>query len=70
MMARMDANQAKTDVHLKEMRSWIANIRDDRKETMSCQVTKKACLESKKPNPEGMEFEMEHREVPMEEAAV
>jgi hypothetical protein len=40
--------------------------RDDRKETMSCQVTTAACLDSK----EDIEPEVEHREVPMEEAAV
>jgi hypothetical protein len=58
MMARMDANQAKMDVNIKEMRSilsaWIANMRDDRKEKMSCQVTTAACLESKESNPEGI----------------
>jgi hypothetical protein len=34
-----------------EMRSivnaWIANMRDDQKETMSCQVTTEECLDSK-----------------------
>jgi hypothetical protein len=37
---------------------------------MSCQVTTEACLDNKEPNPEDMEFEVEHRKVPMEEAAV
>jgi hypothetical protein len=53
-----------------KMDTWIANMRDDRKETMSCQLTTEACLESKEPNPEDMESEVEHREVPTEEAAV
>jgi hypothetical protein len=52
------------------MDALIENTRDDRKETMSCQLTMKACLDSKEPNPEDMESEVERREVPTEEAAV
>jgi hypothetical protein len=43
-------------------------MRDDRKEIMSCQVTMAACLDSKELSPEDMESEVEHREVPTEEA--
>jgi hypothetical protein len=53
-----------------KMDAWIANMRDNWKETMSCQVTMEVCLDSKEPNPEDMQSEVEHREVPMEEAAV
>jgi hypothetical protein len=57
-----------------EMRSivnaWIADMMKDRKETMSCQVTTAACLDSKEQNPEDMESEVEHREVPTEDAVV
>lgn len=41
-----------------------------KKETMSCQVTTKACVDSKQPNPEDMESKVEHQEVPMEEATL
>jgi hypothetical protein len=37
---------------------------------MFCQVTTEACLENKKLNSEDIESEVEHREVPTEEAAV
>jgi hypothetical protein len=62
----MKANQAKTNANLKEMReeiksgqaeirsivnAGIANMREDRRETMSCQVTMEACLDSKELNP-------------------
>jgi hypothetical protein len=50
--------------------AWIANTRDDRKETMSCQVTMEACLDSKELNQEDKESEVEHWEVPTKEAAV
>jgi hypothetical protein len=70
----MGANQAKTDLKLKEMRSivnaWIADMKDNRKETMSCQLMMNSCLDCKEPNLEAMESEVEHREVPIEEAAV
>jgi hypothetical protein len=77
--------QDKTDVNLKEMReeiksgqaemrciinAWIADMKDDQKETMSCQVTTEACLDTRELNPEDMESEVEHREVPTEEATV
>jgi hypothetical protein len=78
MLARMEA---KTDINLKEMRStvdaieekmdaWIADRKDDQKETMSCQLTAEVCLDSKEPNLEDMESEVERQEVPTEEAAV
>jgi hypothetical protein len=85
MEEMMNANQVKTNAHLKEMReeiksgqavirsivnTWKADITKDRKETMSCEVTTVACLDSKDLNPEDMESEVEHQEVPMEEAAV
>jgi hypothetical protein len=96
MLARMDANRAKTEANQERMNAslreeiksgqaemrytvrateekmdaWIANMKDDRKETMACQVRTEACLHSKKTNPEGMESEMEHREVSTEEVAV
>jgi hypothetical protein len=47
----------------------LADMKDDRKETVSCQVTA-ACLDSKELNPEDMESEVEHRDIPTEEAAV
>jgi hypothetical protein len=53
-----------------EMRSifnaWIADMRKDRKETMSCQVMTEACLDRKKLNQEDMESEVERREIPTE----
>jgi hypothetical protein len=45
-------------------------MRKDQKETVSCQVMTVACLDSKELNLEDMKSEMEHQEVPMEEAAV
>jgi hypothetical protein len=83
--AKIEASQAKTNANLKEMReevksgqaemrsilnAWIAGMKKDQKETMSCQVTMVVCLDSKELNPEDMKFEVEHREVPMEEATV
>jgi hypothetical protein len=50
--------------------AWIANMRYDRNEKMSYQVWMEPCLESKKLNPEDLESEVEHREVPTEEAAL
>jgi hypothetical protein len=49
---------------------WIADIKVDRRETVSCQVTTEACLGSKELNPEGVESEVEHREIPTEEVAM
>jgi hypothetical protein len=61
----MEANQAKTDVKLKEMREeiksgqtemrsivnvWIADMKDDRKGIVSCQVKMEARLDSKELN--------------------
>jgi hypothetical protein len=45
-------------------------MKTDRKETMSCQVTTEACLDSKELNTEDVESEVEHREVPKEDAIV
>jgi hypothetical protein len=60
----MNANKAKMNRYLKKMReeiksgqvemrsivnAWTANLRDDRKDTMSCQVMTAACLDSKEP---------------------
>jgi hypothetical protein len=82
MMTRMDTNQERMNASLREriqsgkaekrsiVSAWIANMRDGRKGTMSGQVTAEACLDSKELDPEGMESKVEHREVPMEEAAV
>jgi sulfopyruvate decarboxylase TPP-binding subunit len=74
MKEMIEANQAKTDRQLKEMRSivnaWIADMRGSRKETMPCQVMMGACLHSEELNLEDMESEVECREVPTEEAAV
>jgi hypothetical protein len=57
-----------------EMRSvinaWIADVKVYRKETMSCQATMAACLDSKELNPEDMGCEVEHLEVSTEEAVV
>jgi hypothetical protein len=52
------------------MDARIANIRDNLKETMYCQLTTEACLDSKEPNSEDTESEVEHHKVPTEEAAV
>jgi DNA anti-recombination protein RmuC len=67
MEEMMNANQAKMNTYLKEMReeiksgqaemrsivnAWMANMRDDGRETVSCQVTMAVCLDSKEPKPE------------------
>jgi hypothetical protein len=82
MMVRMDANQERMNASLREeilsgqaeMRSivnaCIADVKDDLRETMSCQVTTEAFLDSKELNPEDMECELGYQEVPAEEAAV
>jgi hypothetical protein len=49
--------------------AWIADMKNW-KETMSCQVTAEACLNSQETNKEDMEPKVEHREVPTEETAV
>jgi hypothetical protein len=81
----MNANQAKMNANLKEMReeikpgqaeirsivnAWIVDMKKDRKDTMSCQITKAVCLDSKELNLKDMKSKVEHREVPTEEAAV
>jgi hypothetical protein len=53
-----------------KMDAWIANMRDDQKETMSCQVKTEVCLDSKEPNLEDMKSEVKHQKVPTEEAVV
>jgi hypothetical protein len=74
MMDRTDANQAKVDDNLRDIRSivnaWIADMKDGRKETMACQEKTKAQLECEEPTSVDMEPEAEHQEVPKEEAAV
>jgi hypothetical protein len=82
MMTRMVANQERMNASLREeiksgqaeMRSiviaWIANMKDDQKQIMSCQVTTEVCLDSKELSPEDMVSEVKHQEVCMEEAAV
>jgi hypothetical protein len=72
---RMNASLGeKTQSVQAELRSivsvCIANMGDDPKEAMSCQVTTEACLDSKELNPKDMESKLEHREAPTEEAAV
>jgi hypothetical protein len=44
----------------------IADMKDDRRKTVSCQVTTEACWDSEELNPEDMESEVKHREVPTE----
>jgi hypothetical protein len=81
----MNANRKADREDLKEMReeiksgqveircivnAWIVEMKKDRKETMSCQATTVACLDNKELNPEDMKYEVEHREVPMEEVTV
>jgi hypothetical protein len=77
IVARMVANQEKMNASLGEeiqsgqaeirslVNAWIADMWDDRKETVSCQITTEACLENKELNAEDMEFELEHWEVPI-----
>jgi hypothetical protein len=70
MNAKMDATREKMDAETKAVRDRMeANMNAWREETMSCQVMTEACLGSKELNPEEMESESEHREVPTEEAA-
>jgi hypothetical protein len=54
----------KTEASPEKMDAWIANMRHDWKETVSCQVTTEAWLDSKELNPEDMESKVKHREVP------
>jgi hypothetical protein len=82
MVARMDANQERMNASLSEemqsgqaemraiVNAWMAEMKDDRRETMSCQVKMEACRGSKELNPEDMESEVEHQEVFTKEAAV
>jgi hypothetical protein len=57
MVERQEISNEEAVVH--SMRAW-------HKEAVACQETTEACLDSKEPNPD----DMEHREVPTEEAAV
>jgi hypothetical protein len=43
--------------------AWMADMKDDRKATLTCQVTMAACLDSKERNLGDMKSEVEHREV-------
>jgi hypothetical protein len=64
----IDANhnemKSTVDAFQEKMDAWIANMRDDQKETMACQEMTVAHLECKEPISEDMEFEVEHWEVP------
>jgi hypothetical protein len=72
-------NQAKMNANLKEMReeiksgqpemrsrlnAWVANMRNDQKEMMPCQVTMEACLDSKDINPGRHEIQKRTSRVP------
>jgi hypothetical protein len=71
MMARMDTNQERMNASLREkiqsgqaeMRSivgaWIADMKDGRKETMSCKEVTEAHLECEEPTSVNMEPEAE-----------
>jgi hypothetical protein len=63
MEAKIDASREKLDAWIVEMRAWW-------KETTACQEATEACLESKEPTSLEIEFEVEHEEVPKEEATV
>jgi hypothetical protein len=49
---------------------WVTDMKDGQKEMMACQETTEACLECKKPTSVDMEPEVEHQEVPKEDAVV
>jgi hypothetical protein len=70
-LARTEANQeeiiVKMDTHQESMR---ASINAWRKETTACQEAMEACLDSKEPTSLEVVSEVEHEEVPKEEAAV
>jgi hypothetical protein len=57
-----------------EMRSivnvWLADMKDGRKETMSCELMTEACLDNKELNLEDMKPKVEYQETSTEEAAV
>jgi hypothetical protein len=55
MMARMDA--------------WLTDMKENREETMACQVSMEACLECKEPASVEMKPEVADEEVPLEDAA-
>jgi hypothetical protein len=63
ILEMLEANQAKMDAWLTEMKNW-------RRELMACQEMTEACQNSKEPSPEEMESEVERREFPTKEAAV
>jgi hypothetical protein len=74
LISRIEANQAKTDVNLNKIRSivnvWIVDMKDGRKEMTACQGKAEAHLECMEPTSVDMEPEVEHQEVPKEEATV
>jgi hypothetical protein len=70
MQQMMELLLASQERMIAKMIAWLAERKDRRKETMACQVTMEACLDSKEPNPEDRESEVEHRNAPTEEAAV
>jgi hypothetical protein len=74
LISQIDANQAEmkstVSILVGKMDAWRAEIKDEQKEMMACQVTLEACLDSKEPNLEDMESEVDRPEVPMEEATV
>jgi hypothetical protein len=71
---QIDANQEEikstVNTFQEKMEAWIAEMKDERKETVACQVTTEARLECKEPASEGIKSEVEHEEVPKEGAAV
>jgi hypothetical protein len=74
LVSWIEANQAKMDVNLNEMRSilnaWIADMKDGQIERIACQGKTETWLEFEEPASVVMEPEAEHQEVPKEEAAV
>jgi hypothetical protein len=60
MQQMMELLLASQERMIAKMDAWIANTRDGRKDTMSCQLKTVACLDSKDPNAEDMEAEVEH----------
>jgi hypothetical protein len=86
LVTRIEANQAKMDVNLNEIReeiksgqaemrsivtAWMADTKNGRKETMACQGKMEVCLECEEPTSVTMKSEAEHwGGVPKKEAAV
>jgi hypothetical protein len=72
IMAKMDTETAAIRARTKARQDKMmeAYLNACRKETVTCQETIEAHLGCKEPSPKEMESQVEHREVPMEEAAV